>query len=153
MTRLCVSLFGIGFLRPWPGTWGSLAALGPAVAVLALGGPAAVLVGAGIIAAVGWWAVTKELALTGERDPEWIVIDEAAGQWLTLAGLSHIGWFGVLAAFAVFRLFDLAKPGPVGWADRQCGSHGVMLDDLVAGALAACVLLVLGAAFPLELFP
>lgn len=153
MTRTVASLFGVGFLRPAPGTWGSLFALLPGAAVLAFAGPVAVLAGAGLIALLGWWAVATELARCDEADPEWIVVDEAAGQWLALAGLGGFGWVGLAAAFALFRLFDIAKPGPVGWADRQPGARGVILDDLVAGALAALVLLLLGLVSPPNLFP
>jgi phosphatidylglycerophosphatase A len=72
-----------------------------------------------------------------------VVVDEAAGQSLALAAAS--GWLGVVLAFALFRLFDVAKPGPVGWADRQPGPLGVMGDDLIAGALAAAALLLMEA--------
>ncbi len=153
MTRAIASLFGAGFLRPAPGTWGSLVALVPGAVVLALAGPIAVLIGALLIAGLGWWAVAVELARCDEPDPEWIVVDEAAGQWVSLAGLGAFGWVGVASAFALFRLFDIAKPGPVGWADRQPGVRGVMLDDLVAGALAALVLLLAGAILPWRLLP
>ena len=153
MTRAIASLFGAGFLRPAPGTWGSLVALVPAGVVLALAGPVAVLIGAMLIAGLGWWAVAVELARSDESDPDWIVVDEAAGQWVSLAGLEGFGWVGVAAAFALFRLFDIAKPGPVGWADRQPGARGVMLDDLIAGAFAALVLLLFGAVLPSRLFP
>ncbi len=153
MTRAIASLFGAGFLRPAPGTWGSLVALVPGAVVLALAGPIAVLIGALLIAGLGWWAVAVELARSDEPDPEWIVVDEAAGQWVSLVGLEGFGWVGVAAAFALFRLFDIAKPGPVGWADRQPGARGVMLDDLIAGAFAALVLLLFGAVMPSRLFP
>jgi phosphatidylglycerophosphatase A len=153
VTRAIASLFGAGFLRPGPGTWGSIAALVPGAALLALGGPLAVAGGAVLLTALGWWAVTRELARTTDADPQWIVIDEAAGMWIALAGLPAFGWVGVLAAFALFRLFDIAKPGPVGWADRQGGATGVMLDDLIAGALAALVLFGLGFVLPTEWFP
>ena len=153
MTRAIASLFGAGFLRPAPGTWGSAAALVPGAALLAWGGPLAVALGAALLAAIGWWAVACELDRAAEPDPGWIVIDEAAGMWLALAGLPAFGWSGVAAAFALFRLFDIAKPGPVGWADRQGGATGVMLDDLIAGAIAALVLVALSLAVPQEWFP
>jgi phosphatidylglycerophosphatase A len=54
----------------------------------------------------------------------------------------------VLLAFLLFRLFDIAKPGPVGWADRQHGARGVMLDDVIAGALAAVLVLLARAILP-----
>lgn len=153
MTRAIASLFGVGFLRPGPGTWGSAAALLPGAALLALAGPLAMAVGALIVAGIGWWAVARALERTAEPDPDWIVIDEAAGMWVALAGLPTFGWAGVATAFVLFRLFDIAKPGPVGWADRQGGASGIMLDDLVAGVLAALALRALSFVLPTEWFP
>ena len=153
MSRAIASLFGVGFLHPGPGTWGSAAALLPGALLLAFTGPLAVAAGAVLLAAIGWWAVARELEHTGEPDPVWIVIDEAAGMWLTLAGLPAFGWAGTAAAFALFRLLDIAKPGPVGWADRQGGATGVMLDDVIAGALAALMLAALALVLPTEWFP
>ncbi|WP_439577369.1 phosphatidylglycerophosphatase A family protein [Elioraea sp.] len=153
MTRAIASLFGVGFLHPGPGTWGSAVALVPGAVMLALAGPLAVAASALALTALGWWAVARELERTPESDPGWIVIDEAAGMWLALVGLPAFGWAGVAAAFALFRLFDIAKPGPVGWADRQGGATGVMLDDLIAGALAVFALLALSSVLPTEWFP
>jgi phosphatidylglycerophosphatase A len=153
VSRAIASLFGAGFLRPGPGTWGSGAALVPGAALLAFAGPLAVAAGAVLLAAIGWWAVARELARTAEPDPDWIVIDEAAGMWIALAGLPGFGWTGAAAAFALFRLLDIAKPGPVGWADRHDGATGVMLDDVIAGALAALVLAALAFVLPTEWFP
>ncbi|GIX11153.1 phosphatidylglycerophosphatase A [Elioraea sp.] len=153
MTRALASLCGAGFLRPAPGTWGSALALIPGAALLAFAGPAAVAAGAALLAALGWWAVARELPRSDEPDPGWIVIDEAAGMWLALVGLPGFGWLGTAAAFALFRLLDVAKPGPVGWADRRGGVAGVMLDDLIAGALAAVALLALSFVLPAEWFP
>jgi phosphatidylglycerophosphatase A len=153
VTRAIASLFGLGFLRPGPGTWGSAAALVPGAALLALAGPLALAAGALMLAGIGWWAVARELERTAEPDPDWVVIDEATGMWVALAGLPAFGWAGVATAFVLFRLFDIAKPGPVGWADRQGGATGVMLDDLVAGVLAALALLALSFVLPTEWFP
>ncbi len=122
------SLCGIGRLRPAPGTWGSAVVL--PVAWL---GPEACLVLAVVLALAGLWAVPR---VTTE-DPGWVVVDEGAGQLLALAALPGPSWLGVALAFALFRLFDILKPGPVGWADRRPGAFGVMLDDVVAGLLAA----------------
>jgi phosphatidylglycerophosphatase A len=134
--RLIASLGGIGFLRPAPGTWGSAAVL--PLALL----PAWVsLVAAVVFTLAGYWAVAR--LPEAATDPGWVVVDEAAGQSLALAAAS--GWIGVLLAFALFRAFDILKPGPVGWADRQKGPFGVMADDVIAGALAAVVLLILAA--------
>lgn len=150
MTRVIATFLYAGLLRPAPGTWGTLAALPVAWALHVLGGPA--LMAAGLAAAIvlGWWATSVELARTDDPDPSWIVIDEVAGIWLALlpvsVGATHAQasilalWPGWVTAFLAFRLFDIWKPGPVGWADRLGGAKGVMLDDLIAGAMAAaCV--------------
>ena len=86
---------------------------------------------------IGLWAIR---AARAEGDPGWVVIDEVAGQWAALIGLARPTFLGVATAFAVFRILDIAKPGPVGWADRQPGAAGGMSDDLAAGALAAGIL-------------
>jgi phosphatidylglycerophosphatase A len=81
------------------------------------------------------------------------VIDEVAGQWIALwpimIGASHVGadvtalWPGWVAAFVLFRLFDITKPGPIGWADRRGDALGVMLDDVIAGVFAAIGVVIL----------
>jgi phosphatidylglycerophosphatase A len=146
------SLWGIGRLPFGPGTWGSLAALAPGAALLALGGPVLV---AGAALALGWLGLRAIAALPADTqgaDAGWIVIDEAAGQWLALAGLAAVSPAGVAVAFALFRLFDIAKPWPVSWADRRHDAAGIMLDDLIAGAMAALVLLALRSVLP-EVLP
>ncbi len=132
--RAIASLGGIGFLKPAPGTWGSLA-----VMPLALLPPWVALLAAAIFTGLGYWALTRLPETTA--DPGWIVVDEAAGQSLALAAAT--GWLSVLLAFALFRLFDITKPGPVGWADRRKGAFGVMADDIIAGAMAAAMILLL----------
>ncbi|MDQ2805147.1 MAG: phosphatidylglycerophosphatase A [Pseudomonadota bacterium] len=112
---------------------------------------AAALAGAGMMLAASWALPLAALAasLCGlwairaagvEGDPGWVVIDEVAGQWVALVGLDRPTPYGVIAACALFRLLDVTKPGPVGWADRQHGAAGIMADDLIAGALSAGVL-------------
>jgi phosphatidylglycerophosphatase A len=136
--RLVATLGGVGRLRPAPGTWGSLLVL-PA----ALLGPVACIVLAVVVTLAGWVAVRAVLAEGGEQDPGWIVVDEAAGMLLALAA-APAGWVGVVAAFALFRAFDILKPWPVSWADGLRGATGVMLDDLIAGAMAGALLLLAG---------
>jgi phosphatidylglycerophosphatase A len=132
--KAIASLGGIGFLKPAPGTWGSAAVL-----PLAFLPPWVALLAAALFTALGYWALTR--LPEASADPGWVVVDEAAGQSLALAAAT--GWVGVLLAFALFRLFDITKPGPVGWADRQKGPFGVMADDVIAGAMAALVILLL----------
>ncbi|BDG73277.1 phosphatidylglycerophosphatase A family protein [Roseomonas fluvialis] len=134
------TLGGIGRLKPAPGTWGSLVVL-PA----ALLGPLACVVLAVAVALAGWAAVRSVLAEGGEQDPGWIVVDEAAGMLLALVATpAGWGWLGVAAAFALFRFFDIVKPWPVSWADGLHGATGVMLDDVIAGAMAGALLLLAG---------
>ncbi len=140
--RLVATLGGAGLLRPGPGTWGSAVVL-----PLVLLGPLACLALALAVTLAGYWAAQQVLRDDTE-DPGWFVADEGAGMLLALAALPAATWTGVLAAFALFRLLDIAKPWPVSWADRQPGAFGVMADDILAGAIAAAALLILHAAFP-----
>lgn len=153
MRRMVLSFFFAGYLKPAPGTWGSLAALPAAWILTALGGPV-LLIAATLAAYFGGVAATKaETAATNTHDPGWIVIDEVVGQWIALLpvaiGAWHVGrdplalWPGIVAAFLFFRLFDIWKPGPVGKADARDDATGVMLDDVWAGLFAAICVIVL----------
>lgn len=146
--------FGSGLSPVAPGTAGTLwawlafAVLQPVMSDLAW---------AGLIALslpVGWWASTVTARNLRVLDPGCVVWDEIVAFWLVLWLVSPTGWLGQLMAFALFRYFDAAKPGPVRWADqlfhnvqpacdpgawRKAG-FGIMLDDVVA---AACALLVI----------
>ena len=155
MRRLLLSFFGSGHLKPAPGTWGSLAALPAAWSVHALGGPFALLIGAAILYFAGVSSAKAETAGAEDHDPSWIVIDEVVGQWIALlpvsfgawnAGLSPLAlWPGILAAFLLFRLFDIWKPWLVGRADRRGDATGLMLDDVWAGVFAAIVVMIFAA--------
>jgi phosphatidylglycerophosphatase A len=96
---------------------------------------------------VAWWACTVTARHLRSADPGAIVVDEVVAFWLVLWLISPAGWAAQCAAFALFRFFDAAKPGPVGWADRLLhgargwkGGWGILMDDLVA---AFCTLLVM----------
>ena len=137
---LIASWFGIGYLPRAPGTWGSLAALPFAWAIAAAWGPRALLAASLALFLAGWAAATAVLAESPVRDPGWIVVDEVAGQWLTLAFVPPDPLL-YAAGFLLFRLFDIAKPWPISVADaRVRGGLGVMLDDGLAGIAAAAVL-------------
>lgn len=138
-----VTFGGVGLLPVAPGTWGSAAAL-PFGWLLAIsGGWVALLIGAAIVAGVGYVFSEQYIKATGRDDPPEIVIDEVAAQWLALAVVPVTFW-GFIAAFFVFRLFDTVKPWPASWADQELeGGAGVMLDDLIAGAYSMLPLLAL----------
>jgi phosphatidylglycerophosphatase A len=153
MMHFVATCGGVGRLRPAPGTWGSLAALPLALVLMWLGGPILFVAGIGVVALLGWMATRAEIAATQADDPQHVVIDEVLGQWIALlpvaVGAAWAGvavtalWPGWVAAFLLFRLFDIWKPGPVGWADRRKDALGVMLDDAIAGLLAAGGVIVL----------
>ena len=144
LAAMIATVGGAGYLRPAPGTWGSLAALPVGWLIMWLGGQVALAVAIFVTFGVGLWAARAHMrAHRTMHDPSEIVIDEAAGQWIPLLPFTAFDPVGYLVAFIGFRLFDIWKPGPVGWADRRLkGSLGVMADDIVAGIFAGiCVLL------------
>jgi phosphatidylglycerophosphatase A len=150
MSRLVATFLYVGYLKPAPGTWASAAALPVGYLLHALGGFPALAAATAAAFLLGTWATLKMTAGAEDKDPSEIVIDEVVGMWIALwplsAGLWLGGadpwvfpWPGWVGAFVLFRLFDVWKPGPVGWADRQPGAMGVMLDDVIAGAIAAVI--------------
>lgn len=151
--QMIATVGGAGYLRPAPGTWGSLVALPLAWLIHVLGGFPLMVLAVGGSFVAGLWATSVMTKDSDNHDPSEIVIDEVAGQWIALLPLSYSSWTmglditvlwpGWIAGFALFRLFDITKPGPVGWADRKQGPLGVMLDDVIAGVLAAMGVMVL----------
>ncbi len=144
--------FGSGYLKPAPGTWGSLAGLG-AWLLLVRGvrgmafAPWALLVAPMALALLAVWAADRVVRETGQKDPSFIVVDEWTGLWFALTPLLFtitvqpqpwLLWTARLVApFMLFRLFDIWKPGLVNTAQRLPGGWGVVLDDVLAGSLAA----------------
>ncbi|MBW4708818.1 phosphatidylglycerophosphatase A [Roseobacter sp. YSTF-M11] len=147
IATLIGTVLGTGYIRPAPGTWGSLVAMPWAWLLHVLGGFPLLLLGAIVAFIKGWWATGKMTRDSDNHDPSEIVVDELVGQWIALLPLSYAAWSkglnilemwpGWIAAFVLFRLFDIVKPGPVGWADRRGDALGVMLDDVIAGLFAA----------------
>lgn len=133
--------FGAGLAPKAPGTFGSLLGLLIGCMLLWLGGHTALIIGLIIATLLGIYAIGKLPDAT--QDPGWIVIDEIAGQMLPLLALKNVSFWGALLAFLLFRLFDILKPGPVGWADKRKDEYGIMGDDLIAGMLALLVMLIL----------
>ncbi len=131
---------GIGNIPIASGSWASLAAL-PVGWLIASTVGSLWLIAAGLLAlAAGLWASARYCQASGEKDPSRVVIDEIAGQWLALAPIVYPDPVLYAIAFFAFRLFDIFKPWPAGWIDRDMpGAPGVMLDDIVAGIYAAVV--------------
>jgi phosphatidylglycerophosphatase A len=137
---LLATWFGAGLLPRAPGTWGSLAALPFAWLLAAWGGWKALAAATVLATLAGWWAAAVYVRRNGRADPGEVVIDEVAGQWLTLILVPPDPWL-YAGGFALFRLFDIRKPWPVGWADRRLGGGlGVMADDILAGLYAGAIL-------------
>ena len=133
---IAATWFGTGLLPRAPGTWGSLAALPFAWVIASAGGTTGLLAAVAAVSAIGLWATALSLKRPIGDDPGAIVIDEVAGQWLTLAVVPP-GLLAYAVGFLYFRLFDVLKPWPVSWADRRLkGAFGVMADDLVAAVYA-----------------
>jgi phosphatidylglycerophosphatase A len=132
--------FGSGLSPRAPGTVGTLLALLPWWLWLRQLPPWQYALMLGCAFALGTWAADWAIGRLGSEDPGVVVCDEFVGLWLTLL-LAPPGWPWMLAGFALFRLFDIWKPWPVRWADREVhGGFGTMLDDLLAGAYAFALL-------------
>ncbi|HEX4479826.1 MAG TPA: phosphatidylglycerophosphatase A [Rudaea sp.] len=133
---------GSGLSPVAPGTVGSLVALLPWLLLRELD----VWLYLGVVAAafvVGVWSCRWVVARLHIDDPSFVVCDEFVGEWIALIPLVLIrrSWLWIFAGFILFRIFDIWKPWPVSWADRDIkGGFGVMLDDVVAGVYAAAVL-------------
>jgi phosphatidylglycerophosphatase A len=132
--------FGSGLFPRAPGTVGSLAALLPWWLFLR---PLDPLWSLGVLvatSAIGVWSADWMIARTRIADPSVFVWDEFVGLWLALF-LAPAGWAWAVGGFALFRLFDIWKPWPVRWADREVhGGLGAMLDDVLAGVYAFFIL-------------
>lgn len=130
-----------------PGTWGSLAALPCAWAIRGLWGTLGLAVAIALVLAIGWWAAGTVARASAAADPAEIVIDEVAGQWLALLA-TPLAPLPYAAGLVIFRIFDIWKPWPVSWADRNVkGGLGIMLDDLLAAVYAFFVLAVISGVF------
>lgn len=137
---LLATVFGIGWLPKAPGTWGSLAALLVGWWIVSHGGQWMLAAAAGAAFVIGIWACAGYARATGTHDAGACVIDEVVGQWLVLL-VTPLDPLFYLGAFLLFRLFDILKPWPTGWADRTIkGGLGVMLDDVLAGLQGAAVM-------------
>ncbi len=137
------TLFGVGRLRPGPGTWASAAAaliwfglakwIPPTSQWAVLASLAAIAIVAGIPAA------TRVARAYGVKDPQFVVIDEVAGQWIALL-FAPRAWKTLLAGFILFRVFDIVKPPPVRQLERLPEGTGIVVDDVAAGIYALALM-------------
>lgn len=134
MTRLALAVGtvgGAGFFPIAPGTVGS--AIGVAVYLLTAHWPAAWQIGLlAAISLVGTWGATGTARALGREDPGPVIVDEVAGQLLTLL-LTGVGVAGAIAGFFIFRILDIVKPWPARNFEALHGGVGIMADDLMAG--------------------
>jgi phosphatidylglycerophosphatase A len=140
---LVATFFGIGRLRPGPGSWGSAATVllwaGLAHALApALRTPTAIAL-AVLVTLVGIPAATLVARGSGTKDPQFVVIDEAAGQLVALVAVP-LAWKSFLAGFILFRVFDIVKPPPVRQLEALPEGTGIVLDDIAAGLYALAVM-------------
>ena len=143
LARALATWFGCGYAPKGPGTAGSLGALVVAwplrhqppwfFALLAL-----------ILLAPAIWSAGSTARQVGKKDPQIVVIDEVIGQWIALAGAALYSPAAWIAAFLLFRAFDIWKPWPVRQLEQLPGGSGIVLDDVMAGIYAALVLYLVG---------
>ena len=149
MTKLAVAIatwFGCGYFPVAPGTAGSLAAIGIAYLLVetARWRPVHFAFLALVALPIGIWSAGVTARQSNSKDPGIVVVDEVLGQWITLAGALSLNWKSWLAAFCLFRLFDIWKPPPVRRLEALPSGVGIVADDVMAGIYGALVLFVMG---------
>ena len=147
MARWIATWFGCGYVPVAPGTAGSAAALAIGFLLREYAGWGAVHF-ALLAVALCWpaaWAAGALAKRMDKEDPGIVVVDEVLGQWVTLAGISSYNWRSWLAAFLLFRLFDILKPPPIRRLEGLPGGAGIVADDVLAGVYAALLLYAAGA--------
>lgn len=133
---------------PAPGTMGSIVAAIAGVFIAAHWGLVALTVATVLVGAIGVPMANAHYRVTGQKDASEVIIDEVGGQWLAMLPIpvapaltmEYVIWVAV--AFALFRLFDIWKPGPIRQAEKlQPYATGVMADDIIAGAIAGAIIM------------
>lgn len=133
LAKLIASFFYVGFAPIIPGTFGSLAAFAIYFPLVHYGNDWRIYAVCIIfVVGIGIWASHKAQQDAGIEDPSFVVIDEVAGQLITLF-LVPFSWYAVLAGFVLFRLLDIIKPAPARKAEDLPGGWGIMMDDVIAG--------------------
>lgn len=131
--------FGSGLATKAPGTWGTVAAI-PVVGLLSLLPLSAMMLFIVFGTLAGIYICRKTADKMGVHDHPAIVWDEIVGYAIAMFALPFTAWY-VLAAFVLFRFFDILKPWPIGWVDKKLtGGSGIMMDDVLAGVVS-CLLI------------
>ena len=151
---LAIATWGVGYLPLMPGTFGSLVGVGIFLGLtqVAQGNVlvAVVLVAIVAVTVAGIWAAARTEDLSNRKDPRTVVVDEVAGQLISLFPLTFFTQWSIVAviiSFILFRFFDIVKPYPAGRLEALEGGLGVMCDDLVAGVYAAVITSIIVAVF------
>ncbi len=133
------TFFGVGRMRPGPGTWASAATvllwMALAHAVVPASRTSTAIAAAVLVALIGIPAATQVARGSGIRDPQFVVIDEVAGQLVALIAVP-LTWKSLLVGFILFRAFDIVKPPPVRQLEAIPEGAGIVLDDVAAGLYA-----------------
>ena len=140
---LVATFFGTGHLRPGPGTWGSATTVILwwllAHKITPEWQPWVPALLAFAIVLVGIPAATRVARASGRKDPQFVVIDEVAGQLVTLIA-APVAWQSLLLGFILFRAFDIVKPPPVRQLERLPEGTGIVVDDVAAGLYGLTVM-------------
>jgi phosphatidylglycerophosphatase A len=140
---LTATFFGIGRIKPGPGTWGSIATVllwAAATSQIPLAQRTwATIVAAAVVTLVGIPAATRVARASGGKDPQFVVIDEVAGQLVALISVP-LGWKTFLAGLILFRTFDILKPFPIRRLEHLPEGTGIVVDDLGAGIYALVIM-------------
>lgn len=146
LANLLSSWFGCGYVPVAPGTAGSVAALVIAIVLHEYAGfeRRDLMLMTAVLFFPAIWAAGISAIASGRKDPQFVVVDEVLGQWITLCGAATLNWKSYLLALALFRLFDILKPAPVRQLEALPDGWGINLDDVMAGIYGALVLSVAG---------
>jgi phosphatidylglycerophosphatase A len=140
---MVATFFGAGRIKPGPGTWGSLAAVIlwtlASLQIPVAGRTWATIIAAAVVTLIGIPAATQVARASSVKDPQFVVIDEVAGQLVALIGVP-LGWKSFLAGFILFRVFDIWKPFPIRRLERLPEGTGIVVDDLGAGLYALAIM-------------
>lgn len=146
LALLLATWFGCGYSKFGPGTVGSLGALAIAYVLHSALGWNSYHIGAMgvLLIAPGIWASGIAADQAGRKDPGLVVVDEVAGQWITMMGATILNWKAWLIGFLLFRILDIVKPPPARQFESLPGGLGIMADDVMAGIYGAILLYYIG---------